>query len=391
MAGGRALSRLDDGRVVFVDGALPGEVVEVVLSRDRSDFAEAQLVRVVEPVPARWEPQCPYRLAGCGGCDWMHLESTAQLPAKVGIVVDAFARTGRLPADDIAEMISVGGAVPSTRYRTTVRVVGGPDGRVGFRAAGSHDVVGVDDCPVAVDELVDALAQTRIEPDVELTLRVSAFNGARTAWWSAPKRRRQSRKPRRPVIPADIATGRGASLVERVAGAELRVSAASFFQASHAGAELLVDAVQRAAPEAATAEHAVDAYGGVGLFAATVLADAAHVTLVETSPTACDDARHNLSCRNATVQRADVGAWQATGRVDLVIADPARDGLRRRGVAALAAAGAPIVVLVSCDPVAGARDVRGLIDAGYRIDGIEVLDLFPQTHHLEVVSRLVRE
>ena len=61
------------------------------------------------------------------------------------------------------------------------------------------------------------------------------------------------------------------------------------------------------------------------------------------------------------------------------------------GVAALAAAGAPIVVLVSCDPVAGARDVRGLIDAGYRIDGIEVLDLFPQPHHLEVVSRLVRE
>ncbi len=388
MAGGRAIARDSDGRVVFVDGALPGELIDVAITRDRRDFAEGWAEHIAEPSPTRRAPSCVHRRAGCGGCDWMHVDAAAQLAAKVEIAADAFTRTGHIPAEHVADVMVAGATVPPTRYRTTVRVVGGPDRRPGFRAARSHEVVAIDDCPVAVASLAEALAAVRLDPDVELTMRESDLDGARTAWWRGPKGRRV---PAPNGLPDDVATGPRAVLHERVDDAVLRVSAGSFFQASRVGAELLVDAVRRAAPEAKSADHGVDAYGGVGLFAATVFADVARVTIVETSASACADARHNAADAEWTIHQSSVDEWEPDRSVDVLIADPARAGLGAGGSAAVVAAGAPVVILVSCDPVAGARDVGSLIAAGYRLEHVEVLDLFPQTHHLEAVSRLVRE
>ena len=189
--------------------------------------------------------------------------------------------------------------------------------------------------------------------------------------------------------------GERAWLTERVAGHELRVSAGSFFQSGAQAAELLVAAVRAAAPELATAGHAVDAYGGVGLFAVAAMDAVGHVTLIESSKSACLDAEHNLQERTATVVRSDVSGWTAptgdgpTPPVDVIVADPARPGLGKPGVAALAPAGAPVLVLVSCDPVSLARDVSLLAEAGYGPERIEVLDLFPNTHHVETVTRFV--
>jgi 23S rRNA (uracil1939-C5)-methyltransferase len=182
-------------------------------------------------------------------------------------------------------------------------------------------------------------------------------------------------------------------LTERIAGRDLRVSAGSFFQSGAQAAELLVTAVATAAPELSTARHAVDAYGGVGLFAATAMSAAEQVTVIESAKSACLDAEHNLAGRDARVVRAEVTGWTPpTGEgpsrpVDVIVADPARPGLGKPGVTALAAAGAPVLVLVSCDPVSLARDVTLLDAAGYRPERVEVLDLFPNTHHVETVTR----
>jgi 23S rRNA (uracil1939-C5)-methyltransferase len=173
-------------------------------------------------------------------------------------------------------------------------------------------------------------------------------------------------------------------LHEVVAGARFRVSARSFFQTRTDGAAALVAAVTAAADGAEG--PMVDAYAGVGLFAATVGAGR-EVTAVEQSPSSVADARHNLPA--ATVVGSAVERWRPHP-AGLVVADPARRGLGPEAVAVLAATGAARLVLVSCDPVSLARDARLLAAAGYEHGGSTVVDLFPHTPHVEVVTRFDR-
>lgn len=371
--------------MLFVDGALPGEVVEIDVRRRHRSHADAVVTEVREPSAARRTPRCEHRLAGCGGCDWMHLAATEQHTAKVEIVRESLARVGRFNDGSISELVQRGGAVTPVAYRTGLRIVGDPDGRPSFREHQSHRPVAVDGCPVAVPELSQLLAAVRLSPGREASLRVSSAFGTVTAFGH--------RGARLEGLPADAALGPRAILVEVVAGRELRVSAASFFQAGVQGAEMLVAAVSRSLPEAASAGHAVDAYGGVGLFGATALADAERLTLLESSRTACADATANLERSHrgrSTVRRLDVARWSTRDTVDVLVADPARAGLGAGGVGAVVASQPAVICLVSCDPAAAARDLRGLVDGGYRAERVEVLDLFPNTHHVETVARLVR-
>ncbi len=389
VAGGDAMARDGDGRVVFVAGALPGEVVEVEIDAAKKDFARGRLVEIIERSPKRDSPSCAHRRAGCGGCDWMHFQPPAQHHAKVEIVRESLRRIGRVDAWLVDEIVVASGAVAPFGYRTTIRVVGGPEGSVGFREHASDRVVPVTSCPVAESKLSRLLAVIEVDEGAELTLRTSVATGAITAIWD--KRHRKAIRG----LPSEVHIGERAWLTERVAGRDLRVSAGSFFQSGAQAAELLVAAVAAAAPELSTARHAVDAYGGVGLFAATAMSSAEHVTVIESGKSACLDAEHNLAGRSASIVRAEVTGWtppSGSGElesVDVIVADPARPGLGKPGVQALTAAGAGVLVLVSCDPVSLARDVTLLEAAGYRPERVEVLDLFPNTHHVETVTRFV--
>ncbi|MFN3254065.1 MAG: class I SAM-dependent RNA methyltransferase [Ilumatobacter sp.] len=411
VAGGEAMGRLDDGRVAFVRGGLAGEEVDARVLNDRKDFVRAHVDSVDDVLEASVErvvPTCPHRRAGCGGCGWMHLSTAAQFDAKVDIVKESLRRIGRLDDGVVDAVVRAGGSVEPFGYRTTLRLTGiaaSDGGGVGFREERSDEVVAIDHCQVAHENISRLLRDLEVAPGVELTLRTSVATGGVTARWTKPEDRRRRGERRRKIaadaggrgavsgLPSDVHIGDRAFLTERIAGANLMVSAPSFFQSGAQAAELLVDAVERTAPELGRAKHALDAYGGVGLFAATVMRPARHVTLVESSRSSTLDAAVNLETRSASIVRTDVAKWvlpDGSPPIDVIVADPARPGLAKPGVGALVATSAPVLILVSCDPGSMARDAFLLAEAGYRLESVEVLDLFPQTHHVETVARFAR-
>lgn len=375
-AGGDAIAREPSGRVVFVAGALPGESVRVRIVSAKRDFARGVVVEVLDPSPDRVVPPCPFVAGGCGGCSWQHVTTARQRALKTEIVADALRRIGRL-----AEPVVVAGpSLPDVGFRTTVRVAAGAGGRVGFRAAASTRVVPVTTCLVTHPRLAELLPGLRLHGVEELSLRVSTSTGERVAWW-------EGHGGRVGGLPPEVRTGRDAVIHQSIAGSDVRVSAGSFFQSSPAAAEALAVAVGEAV--GAAAGPVVDAYGGVGLFALTALRGAERVTLLEHSPSSCADARVNLAGRDARVVEGAVESWTPEP-AEVVVADPARAGMGDPAVRVLAATGCERFVLVSCDAAAGARDVRSLVAAGFEHRFSTVLDPFPHTAHVEVVTLLTR-
>ena len=359
-------------------GALPDELVRVSLVSAKRDFARGRVLELVEPSPQRVDPPCPTLHRGCGGCDWQHVHPSAQLDLKAEIVREALRRTARLPDAHV----TTGGAVPPWAYRTSMRCSIDSTGRPGLHAARSDRVVELDACMVAHPRLADLLAELRIHGADEVSVRVSAATGDRSAWWTPESVRAVG-------LPAGVGTGPGAPIVEHIGGVPLRVSAESFFQSGPAAAELLVATVSAVGgDELRSAATVVDAYGGVGLFAACAVGADVDVVLVEGSASACADAQHNLAARRATVIQSSVEGWQPHP-AQVVIADPSRRGLGAEAAARIIESGADVVMLVSCDPVAMARDAT-LLAGDYRLVTSVVLDLFPNTHHVEVVSRFER-
>ena len=266
-----------------------------------------------------------------------------------------------------------------------MRVARTSTGSFGFRRRRSNDVVGIDHCLVVRPELDAVFGTLRAGEDVdEVTVRVSVASGRAGAWWEPSDASIDG-------LAEDVVVGAHSRLTETVHERPLEVSMASFFQSSPGAAEVIVNAVAAALDpvDRWPVGAFVDLYGGVGLFSATIAPHDREVIVVEGSPFACDDARRNLRGRPATVVRSRVEDWPPV-RAAVVVADPARDGLRASGVDAIERTGTPVVALVSCDPASLGRDARLLVEAGFDLDWVEVLDPFPHTHHVEAVSRFVR-
>ncbi|UDY35661.1 class I SAM-dependent RNA methyltransferase [Dermatobacter hominis] len=391
VTGGAALAHEPTGRVVMIPGALPGERVRVRLVDERPRMSTAAVERVLEPSPVRVAPPCVELANGCGGCDLQHAAPPAQPGLKADIVRDALGRAvrgGRF--DEIA--VTAGEALPPWRYRTTVRCAVDGD-RLAFHERRSDALLAVGDCPVAHELVAEVIRDGRFPGAEEVTVRAGARTGERLAVVSPSVGGGDEAGPA--VVPEgvrvvgvdELRAGRRAWFHEEVAGHRFRISAQSFFQSGPEGAEALVAAVRRALGPIDPATRLVDLYGGVGLFAAVLGTD--RPVLVERSASSVADARVNLEGTGATVVRSSVERWRPS-RADVVVADPARAGLGRDGVSAVAATGAARVALVSCDVASLVRDVGLLADAGYRATGIEVVDMFPNTHHVEAVTALER-
>ncbi|MEZ5280367.1 MAG: methyltransferase [Acidimicrobiales bacterium] len=379
--GGRGVARLDDGRVAFVDGAVPGDMVLVSLLSQKRRYVEAEAVEIARPSPIRVEPWCPHRAEGCGGCDWQHVEAAARRRHQVGLIAEVLDRS-------VGASIEVehAGSVPDRHYRTSARlsITGG---RAGFKRSRSAEVVPFGSCGVLHDGL-GWVAEVDWGGADEVMVRHSGADGVSLAVVH-PSVEHIDAPDSVTIVGADeIRAGRRAWIYEQAAGQRFRLSAGAFFQSGPAAVELLVDTIaQRVGNELAASSRVADLYGGVGVFtkALASMAPRAEWLVVESNRSAVADARVNLSDVQARVIATKVERLRPA-RSSVVIADPPRSGLGAKGAKVVADMQPESVVLVSCDAGALARDARLLAQAGFQLLSADVLDLFPQTSHVEVVS-----
>ena len=378
--GGEAVGRAGE-LVTFTSLGLLGERVRADVIERKPRFQRARVVEVLRASDERVTPPCPI-FGTCGGCHWQHASYGEQLRIKTAVLREQLERVARLANPPVLEAIS---SPIEWHYRNRVQVVPVPRTRlVGFRRAHSHDVVPVERCFISDDRINEVIAAApwsalhdgewgRVE---EIDIRV------------AP-----GQEPVVNLFGRDLPPATG-TLRYTLAGLTFEVPADAFFQVNLGAAERLVaTAVEWLAPTAA--DHVVDAYGGVGTFALPLARRAKRVTLIELPGSAVEavagNARAN-SITNVTTVAAPTerGLRALREPVDLLLVDPPRRGCGPEVTREIARLAPQRVVYVSCEPSTLARDVQALVAAGYRLVATRVVDMFPQTFHLESVSLLER-
>ena len=381
--GGDGLGRLE-GRVVLAPFVLPGERIRAQAEREKPGLVRARALEVLQPAPERVSAPCPY-FGRCGGCHYQHAPYELQLAAKKEILREELRRVGKLDPPDHIEVIA---AEPwGYRNRIQLHIEGG---RLGYWEARSHTLCAIDRCPISSPKLnetitalngmlrdarwprfVRALEIFTDESQVQVNIIDSAQPVARRFFdWCAEQ------------IPGFVPGAmdyRG----------QYRVGGQSFFQVNR----LLLDKLVETALEGAEGESALELYAGVGLFSLALGGRFHQAVAVESGSAAVRDLQFNLE----RAGRANVAAKKGTAEEhllsrerppDFVLLDPPRAGLGKTVVQRLTELRPPLLALVSCDPATLARDLAVLRAGGYRIEKMTLVDLFPQTYHLETVVRL---
>lgn len=431
------MGRLEDGRVVFVPGGLPGEQVLVELPQpaERARFRRAHLVQVLTPHPARRTAACAVA-DRCGGCQLQHLDAASALDLKAKRVADALRHIAGIAQPPMGAPI----ASPEPfgyRQKAALPATEDPEGICfGFYAPGSHEVVVPETCMVqsslgqaavrAVTAIMRRLGYRAYDERtgrhgirhlvVRTTLRGTGLMVTVVSSDASLPREERFVSELVRAVPAlsslylNVNPQAGntilgptfcllygvARLEEHLDGLRFLVSPAAFFQVNPAAAEkLFALAVQEA--DLHHTEHALDLYCGTGVMALFMARQARQVIGVESVSAAIDDARLNAAHNgfdNTRFVCADTARYleelQADPTpVDCVVLDPPRKGAAE-AVPGLLRLNSPRLVYVSCDPATLARDVRSLVDGGYRLQRATPVDLFPQTAHIETVALLTR-
>jgi 23S rRNA (uracil1939-C5)-methyltransferase len=361
--GGEGLSRLD-GKVILTPFVLPGEVVRAETERAKNDLWRGRLIEVLEPSPSRIAPGCPY-FQRCGGCQYQHMDYPFQLEQKRAILREVLQRVGKI--DFAGEIGIVSGEPWQYRNRVQLHIEAG---KIGYFAQGSRDLVAIDHCPIASPKLNETIGKIDV-PQTKTAIEL--FSDETDVQVNV-----LDRVPRQ-ALGALAALG----VTTPINYGGFQVSRNSFFQVNR----FLIDPLVQCALRNTEGNWAVDLYAGVGLFATSLAARFARVTAVESGSSSFRDLTHNFAqtAVNANVEDYVAGLEE---KPDFILADPPRAGLGKQVVKELARISAPLVTIVSCDPATLARDLQGLIAGNYRIQNITLVDLFPQTFHLETVVEL---
>ncbi len=411
--GGKGLGRVN-GRIVFVPYVAPGDLVVAEETARKSGFSEAKVVRVLESSKYRVKPICPY-FGRCGGCDWQHIDYEQQLNAKRLIVEENLQKIGKIRNPRIDEVVPS----PSPwnyRNRAQVKV---KDGKVGFFGKNSHQLVEVDRCPLLKKDLEgifpklkELLRELPTEPyefhiyssskdevllkivyqgrfkRIELSLdRVREILGLNLIGYGIYKISNGGYPERVKFFGRDFT-------YEKVGKFKFRVSADSFFQVNLFQVENLIKRVSKAATEAQFM-LAGDLYCGVGTFTIPVGRYVHRAFGIESNFWAVSDALYNKDinglrnvqffCREAEEGLKIVEDFSP----DLVVVDPPRSGLSGKVVKTLARLPRlRRIVYVSCNPSTLARDLALFHKFGVNLERAKVLDMFPQTYHVETVAYL---
>ena len=422
--GGAGLARRteDGGGAVLVPFALPGEVVEAGVTETRNGVASASLLQVIAPSEARVQPGCVH-FGECGGCQYQHAGYAAQIEIKTGILRETLERAGlaALPA------IQAHASEP-WRYRNRIRVrvewvEGEP--RVGYSRRGSNEFLPIVECPISAPLLwraCEALLQIAREStaagrwfqsvaeveffidDKERKLQMTGFVRRDQTGFSLVCERMQELVPelvgagtvllavgdgqRRAQRPRVLSSWGVPGLSYRVGGEDYWVSRGGFFQVNR----FLLDELVAVVTAGRKGAVAWDLYAGVGLFSRVLSRCFERVVAVEAAGEDLSNTFKGAGRQAVATTAAEFlrGAVLQRERPALIVVDPPRAGMGDEVCALLARVAAPEMVYVSCDPATLARDLKNLMGAGYETVELHMMDLFPQTFHLETVAILRR-
>ena len=407
--GGEGMARLDDGRVCFVAGALPGELCKVRLTFQKKDFTKGRVVEVLEASPDRAKPRCPL-YGKCGGCSLQHLASENQAEYLEKVERENFRRLAHadLPEDFVIHTGNAWG------YRNRARVVfrKSPDGRTvfGFRGEESNNIVPFEKCPVLTDGLNEFLrgpAATLLAGDSKRNSNISG--GRRDIDVNIFDNGKGEISFYYPGMHKSDFDAHAISHVE-IAGCPIEADASVFFQSNLGLLPELVESVRKAVDEGlasgkATNDWLIDLFSGVGFFACILQDKFNKITTVEREEGCLKHARINLDERTlaGSLQKRDeriidnVSApaedWLLENVVDVpatLIVDPPRTGLPKEALAAIVQSSVNRLIYVSCDPVTLARDYAKFAEAGFALSHAEGFAFYPQTPHLEMMFVLDR-
>ncbi|MDX1645232.1 MAG: methyltransferase, partial [Thermoanaerobaculia bacterium] len=360
-----------EGIPIFVPRSAPGDRLKVRLTERRPSYGRAEIVEVLEPGPGRRQPPCPY-FERCGGCDLQHLEDDLQTELKAAAAIETLARLGGLAPPQHTRVVR--GDAWAYRTRVQLHTAVEEDGaRFGYFARRSHDLVAVDSCPICRPELERVLGELpsrcRDRPPERLDLAVGDDGRLSSA----------------PVVE----WLRHGEVSISCAGFDLGFDARCFFQAHRGLLDEFVDVVVGED----RGGSAYDLYAGVGLFSLPLAQRYERVLAVESDRVAARWARINArrnGIANLEVVARAVESWveELASDVDRVVVDPPRAGLARRITAGLLARRPRRLTYVSCHPAAMTRDLQRLVGA-YQWESLVLIDLFPQTGHIEAVAQLV--
>lgn len=402
---------------MFIPFVLPGEEVEASPFEEKPGFVRARLERVLTPSPRRVAAKCPYFLR-CGGCHYQHTDYEYQLEIKADILKENLRRIAKL---ELVHELKIHASSPwNYRNRTRMKLQAVPEFAIGYYELNSHDLLPVEECPISSPLINRAIAGCwqlgkagqigneiqEIEffanaADTELLVALYGGDGLHATTVEKTAEHLKNALPqvagvavfrgreRGGVEPEMLATVGEGALTYETAHAAYRVSAGTFFQVNR----YLIDELADIVTAGQSGGTALDLYSGVSLFSTVLARNFQRVIAVEASPTSHADLRYN-SPANVKAVRAMAEQYlkNVSGKLqpDLVVVDPPRNGLGESVIHSLVTLGAPRVTYVSCDPATLSRDLGRLLKAGYRVQQAHLVDLFPQTYHLESVFHLVR-
>jgi 23S rRNA (uracil1939-C5)-methyltransferase len=431
--GGDGLARVEqaDGKrkTVFVPLVLPGERVEATIAEERPGFARAKLDRVLEPSAARTAPPCPY-FGECGGCHYQHATYEEQLRVKQEILRETVARIAKIELPDI----EVHAAEPlhyrnRTRVKTAIVAGGSTKFAIGYYKMGSHELLPVKECPISsplINRALQALwemavvrdlpkgvgeielfaddadekllMELLVSPDSQQTVtgifaeEIQSAISEVAGVAAVPLARNREEAVAAPELNGS-SEQKGFALAGRnyvdyrVGALSYQVSAGAFFQGNRHLTGKLLELVT----QGAGGKLAMDLYAGVGLFALALAENFERVVAVEAAPASFGDLKRNAPRNAKAVQLTTEAFLEHTHqKADFVVVDPPRAGLGKHVVHGLTKLRPKALAYVSCDPSTLARDLPGLAAAGYRIREAHLVDLFPQTFHIETVLRMER-
>ncbi|MHA1733480.1 MAG: class I SAM-dependent RNA methyltransferase [Promethearchaeota archaeon] len=374
-ADGTCVAHDDEGKLVLVRFAIPGELVRANIYKEAPTHALAEPLEVIEASPKRVKPRCQY-FSKCGGCDYQMYSHADQLEVKRQFVREVYRNVAGLDVEFDGTLASP----DPFHYRNTMTFKVDPRRRkVGFFRRDTKFIVDVDSCAISMPGINRALAAARTQPDFpSYNFKVrTTLDGDTVAHW-IPIEGFEDRDVHEKV------TAAGETL-------EFKISKDSFFQVNDrlipAWIEKIVGFL-----DAGGSERVLDLYCGIGLITLFAACRSGHATGVEIARPSIRDARHNaelngLESRVEFVRGAVEEVLPELGGADVVIVDPPRKGLALETLEAVLELAPRKVIYSSCMPSTMARDVETLSGA-YALEELYLVDMFPQTHHVELLGLL---